>query len=58
MTAILDAWAVVAYPRNEPAVARVEEVTTERPVMTGINLGEVFYILHRWAGPSVPRDGS
>lgn len=56
MTAILDAWAIVAYLRNGPAVARAEEVMTERPVMTGINLGEVFYILHRWAGPQASHE--
>jgi predicted nucleic acid-binding protein len=52
MTVVLDSWAVVRYLEDDPAVAeRVAELLeTERPVMSWINLGEVFYVLHRAAG--------
>ncbi len=50
MKTVLDAWAVMAYLRNERSAARVEEAITERAVMSWINLGEVFYVLHRFAG--------
>lgn len=49
MTFCLDAWAVIAWLESvEPAVSRVAQVLTEeRPLMSWINLGEVFYQLHR-----------
>ena len=41
---VLDAWAVLALLRGEPAGARVEQaVATGRGVASWINLGEVFY---------------
>lgn len=45
----LDSWAVVAWlDEDEPAATRVEEVmSSERPLMSWINLGEVFYVVHR-----------
>ncbi|MGI8608523.1 MAG: type II toxin-antitoxin system VapC family toxin [Candidatus Dormibacteria bacterium] len=51
MTVCLDSWAVMRWLEGaEPAAARVEEALKERPVMSWINLGEVFYIVHRVAG--------
>jgi predicted nucleic acid-binding protein len=45
----LDSWAVVAWlDEDEPAASRVEELmASERPLMSWINLGEVFYVVHR-----------
>lgn len=45
----LDAWAILAWLEgSEPAAGRVEEVfATQRPVVSWINLGEVFYVLLR-----------
>jgi predicted nucleic acid-binding protein len=34
----------------EPAAARVEELLATRPLMSWINLGEVFYVTDREAG--------
>jgi len=56
LTLVLDAWAVMAYLRDEPAGARVEEAITERAVMSWINLGEVFFVLHRFAGPQASHE--
>ncbi len=54
MTFCLDAWAVIAWLENfEPAVGRVHQILTEeRPLMSWINAGEVFYQLHRRQSPS------
>jgi predicted nucleic acid-binding protein len=44
----LDAWAVVAWLQNvEPAASRVEEAFNGKPIMSWVNLGEVYYIMHR-----------
>src|SRR3990172_3947886 len=49
MTYVLDAFALIAYFKNEPAAARVEELldeaseTGEDLLMTVINLGEIVY---------------
>ena len=52
MTAVLDSWAVLRYLDDEgdaaQVVARLLEV--ERPVMSWINLGEVFYVIRRSVG--------
>ena len=41
---VLDAWAVLALLRGEPAGARVEQaVATGHGVASWVNLGEVFY---------------
>lgn len=37
---------------KEPAFTRVEELIADRPVMSWINLGEVFYVMHRLDGES------
>ncbi|MGI8608565.1 MAG: type II toxin-antitoxin system VapC family toxin [Candidatus Dormibacteria bacterium] len=43
--------AVHPVPKGaDPAAARVDEALKGRPVMSWINLGEVFYIVHRVAG--------
>lgn len=49
MTFCLDAWAILAWlERAEPGATRVDEVlAAERPIMSWINLGEVFYQVHR-----------
>lgn len=49
MSFCLDAWAVLAWLEGaEPAAARVDRVlAVERPVISWINLGEVFYQVHR-----------
>lgn len=49
MTYCLDAWAVIAWlERSEPGATRVDEVLAgERPLMSWINLGEVFYQVRR-----------
>lgn len=51
MSVVLDTWAVLGYLLDEePAASRVERVLAERPVMSWINLGEVYYILIRRHG--------
>jgi hypothetical protein len=52
MTFVLDSWAVLRLLEGtEPAAGRVEQVLAEgRPVMSWINLGEVFYIVRRDQG--------
>ena len=52
MTVVLDAWAVMALLEgSEPAATEVVHLLEqERPAMSWINLGEVFYILHRRHG--------
>ena len=49
MTFALDSWAVLRLLEGaEPAASRVEQVLdTSRPVMSWINLGEVFYVVRR-----------
>jgi len=47
----LDAWAVLRWLEGaEPAASRVESALLERPVMSWINAGEVYYVVHRAAG--------
>jgi predicted nucleic acid-binding protein len=46
----LDSWAVLRWLEGvNPAAARVEKALPSRPVMSWINLGEVFYVMHRAA---------
>ncbi len=49
---MLDSWAVLRYLEGaDPAATAVSELLeTERPLMSWINLGEVFYILCRRFG--------
>lgn len=51
MTVALDAWAIVELVKGSAAGAEVAELLeTERPVMSWINLGEVFYGFQREQG--------
>lgn len=52
MTFVLDSWAVLRpLEGTEPAAARVEQILRDdRPVMSWINLGEVFSIVGRDQG--------
>jgi predicted nucleic acid-binding protein len=49
VTFALDSWAVLRLLEGaDPAASRVEEVLeAARPVMSWINLGEVFYVVRR-----------
>ncbi len=52
MTFCLDAWAILRWLEGiEPAAGRVDEVLETRPVMSWINLGEVYYVVYRAGGP-------
>lgn len=48
----LDSWAVLRFLEGDsPAARRVRQVLRQgRPVMSWINLGEVYYTIHRAAG--------
>lgn len=52
MRVALDSWAVLRLLEGtEPAASRVEQVLAgDRPVMSWINLGEIFYIVRRDQG--------
>ena len=52
MTVVLDSWAVLRYLEDrDPAAGLVAELLErERPVISWINLGEVFYVVRRFAG--------
>lgn len=52
MTVVLDSWAVLAHLENRrPAAELVAALlASDRPVVSWINLGEVFYVLRRAAG--------
>ncbi len=52
MTVVLDSWAVLRYLEDQPGPADAVEqlLETERPIMSWINLGEVFYVLRRITG--------
>lgn len=43
-SAALDAWAVLALLRDEPAAERVQRAVAKGAVISWINLGEVLYI--------------
>lgn len=48
MNYALDSWAVVGLLDDDPSAGRVQAVLDdERPVMSWINLGEVFYVVRR-----------
>lgn len=49
MSVALDSWAVLRYLEDaEPAASRVDEILQQqRPVMSWINVGEVYYIIVR-----------
>ncbi|MGH8936898.1 MAG: PIN domain-containing protein [Acidimicrobiia bacterium] len=52
MSYALDSWAVLRFLEGtDPAATRVGKVLeAERPVMSWINLGEVFYVVRRQHG--------
>lgn len=51
MTVCLDSWAVIAWLENsEPASSAVESVIDPPPVISWINLAEIFYRFHREYG--------
>lgn len=52
MTAVLDSWAVLRYLENaEPAASLVADLLErERPLMSWINVCEVFYVVRRVRG--------
>jgi predicted nucleic acid-binding protein len=51
LTDCLDSWAILRWLEGiEPAASRVERSLETRPVMSWINLGEVFYVVSRAAG--------
>jgi predicted nucleic acid-binding protein len=51
VTAVLDAWALVALLKAEPAAARVRSVIeAHEPVACSVNVGEAYYALIRSHG--------
>ena len=51
MTMCLDSWAVLRWLEGaEPGATRVDDALAERPCMSWINAGEVYYIVNRLAG--------
>jgi predicted nucleic acid-binding protein len=57
LTAVLDAWAGLAFLRGETAAPRVKEVILgERTLISSINLGEVLYWTEREQGQREARE--
>lgn len=53
MSACLDSWAVLAWLDGEqPALSRVEELLADRPVVSWVNIVEVYYRVARDQGRS------
>lgn len=52
MTVVLDSWAIIRYLDDDhPAADAVADVLeNDRPIVSWINLGEVFYVVRRAAG--------
>jgi predicted nucleic acid-binding protein len=51
LTFCLDSWAVLRWLEGvDPAATRVDKLLPARPVMSWINAGEVYYVVHRVAG--------
>lgn len=52
MSVVLDSWAILQYLEDrDPAASAVAELLDSRtPIVSWINLGEVFYIVRRRAG--------
>lgn len=54
MSVCLDSWAVLAWlDGEEPALSRVEAVVASRPVISWVNLVEVYYRVERDHGRGV-----
>ncbi|MFN8103222.1 MAG: type II toxin-antitoxin system VapC family toxin [Acidimicrobiia bacterium] len=53
----LDSWAVLRWLEGaNSSAARVERMLADRPVMSWINVGEVFYVTRRAAGPAIAHE--
>ena len=53
----LDSWAILRWLEGtQPAADRVAAVLPERPVMSWINVAEVFYVTSRSVGPTIADD--
>jgi len=50
MTSCLDSWAVLRWLEGAEPAARVAATLDDRPLMSWINLGEVWYVVARRAG--------
>ncbi len=54
MSVCLDSWAVLAWlDGEEPALSRVEESLADRPVVSWVNLVDVYYRVSRDQGQAV-----
>lgn len=57
MTAVLDAWAALAFLRGESAAPRVKElILAEEVLISSINLGEALYWTERRLGQRAARE--
>ncbi len=57
MSVCLDSWAVLAWlDGEEPALSRVEELLADRPVVSWVNVVEVYYRVARDQGNAVADD--
>lgn len=52
MTVVLDSWAILRYLENRDGAAEhvASLLSSERPLVSWINLGEIFYVLRRGVG--------
>ena len=52
MSVVLDSWAVLRYLEDDPSAAGpvADLLAAQRPLMSWVNLGEVFYVLKRRVG--------
>lgn len=51
MTSCLDSWAILRWLNGiEPAFGAVDRLIDERPVMSWVNVGEVYYVTWRSEG--------
>ena len=57
MSVVLDSWAILEYLEdNEPAASSLAGMLdTQRPIISWINLGEVFYVIRRRQGDDKAR---
>jgi predicted nucleic acid-binding protein len=57
VTVCLDSWAVLRWLEGvDPAAERVEAALPDRPIMSWLNLGEVFYVVCRLSGEAEARE--
>lgn len=51
MSACLDSWAILAWlDGEEPALSRIDDLLAQRPLVSWVNLVEVYYRLERDQG--------